>query len=143
MTKKYKSEERKERRKYIRIPAKHILECKRFTAEDLISEEVGNHIRSITRNCSAGGVLFETNTRFYIGELLEIEINIPGWEKFKAEFYKGDAISSEKPLIVLATVIRVDTVEPNTRYEIGVCFSAIDKGHEWAILKYINQKIKE
>ena len=137
-----KNEIKTEKRKYVRIAEKDILQCKKFTAEDLQSEETSEHIKAVTINISVGGILFESDIKFDIGELLKLEIDISGWEKFRAEFYKEDATSTEQPLIVLANVIRVEVIEPDIKYDIGACISAIDEGHKWAIMKYIDNKVK-
>ncbi|RKY34957.1 MAG: hypothetical protein DRP78_05940 [Candidatus Omnitrophota bacterium] len=129
-----------EQRKYVRLSRQDILQYKRFTAKDFNLDAPEDNIKSVTKNYSAGGALFETDTEFKIGDLLRIEITIPGWEKFKAEFYKEDDVTISKPLVVLTSVVRVKVICPG-KFEIGVCFSAIDDGHKWAVMKYVNQKM--
>ena len=85
-------------------------------------------------------MLFESNVKFDLGTLLRIEIDIPGWERFKNEFYKTYEASKSSPLVVLASVVRVEVVYPENRFDIDVCFSAIDKGHQWALIKYVGNR---
>ena len=91
------------------------------------------------KDISAGGLLFECKRKYDIGNLLKLEIVIPGWEKFKSEFYKPDESSRSKPLIALASVVRVEMVKPGL-YDIGVSFAGIDEGHQSALLQYIQRQ---
>ncbi|MCD4780383.1 MAG: PilZ domain-containing protein [Candidatus Omnitrophica bacterium] len=130
-----------ERRKYIRIPSQNILYLKKFSVRDLtVDKRIERKIEAITKNLSVGGVLFDSDIKYSLGSLLKIELNLPGWEKFKNEFYRFDKTSRSEPLIVLANVVRLEVIIPEKSYEIGVCFSAIDTGHRWALMKYINSK---
>ncbi len=132
-----------ERRKFLRIPSEDVLNCKVFSVVDLVEEVKGYEIQAIMKNISAGGVLFESNSRYEVGSILKLSIDVKGWENFKPEFFKGDVLSRKQPLVVLANVVRVEVVEPYSKYDIGVCFSAIDEGHRWAMIKYVDRKVKE
>ncbi|MBF0532283.1 MAG: PilZ domain-containing protein [Candidatus Omnitrophica bacterium] len=126
-----------ERRQYVRVAAREVLNCRRFTANAFMAQDVNERISAVTKNLSAGGVLFESPKLFEVGTLLKLEIDLPGWEVFKREFYKKDAISRSEPLIILATVVRVEIIKPEKLFDIGVCFAAIDEGHRWALMQYI------
>jgi len=131
----------KERRKYVRLPTDTILKCSVFSGHDFGMDDVVKKSSAVVKNVSAGGVLFESSTNFSIGTLLRLEISVPGWDKFRQEFYKEYATSQSKPIVVLATVVRVEVVDPAGVYDIGACFSAIDTGHQWAVMKYITQEL--
>jgi len=75
-----------ERRQYHRIDSANVIKCKNFTTDDLFAENISLDIAAITKNISACGVLFESDCKFGVGELLKIEMNFPGWEEFKTEF---------------------------------------------------------
>jgi len=133
-----------ERRKYFRIKSKNLITCKKFTVDDFSNNyESDDMIHAVLKNYTAGGLLFESVIKFNIGELLKLDITIPGWEKFKSEFYKEITSEEEQSLIILAKVVRVEAMNGDSKFEIGVSFSAIDKGHREALMKYIDQKIKE
>lgn len=132
-----------ERRKYVRVATQCLLTCEKFTAQNLGITNAENKIEAITKDLSAGGILFEASEQYEIGTLLKFEINVPGWERFKAEFYKNDRVSSSAPLVLLASVVRVEVIETGKRYDIGACFVAIDDGHQWALVKYINSRLKK
>ncbi len=131
-----------ERRKYVRIPVKQILNYEKFTARSLSIGNIEKKVETITRNMSAGGLLFETDEKFKLGTLLKLEMKVPGWEKFKAEFYKKDKTSRSGLVVILASVVRVEIIQPETKFDIGVCFVGIDKGHQGALSKYIKKEIK-
>ena len=43
---------------------------------------------------------------------MKLAISIRGWERYKNEFYKDDKTSRREPVVVLARVVRVQTVIP-------------------------------
>ena len=43
--------------------------------------------------------------------------------------------------MVLATVVRVEIVGLG-KYDIGAAFVGIDQGHQWALIKYVKEKVK-
>jgi len=128
-----------ERRKYFRLDARYVLKCEEFTAKDLFRENgMKNAVEAVSKNISLGGVLVEVKKPFKLGDILRMEIDIPGWEKFKAEFYKDDVTIAKKPLVVLGKVVRTENLGKN--FELGICFVAIDEGHKWALLKYLKKR---
>ena len=132
-----------ERRKYVRIPSEHIIHYETFTARQIFEDNPESTMKSITKNLSAGGIMFSASCKFEVGTLLKLEIDLPGWERFKAEFYKMEEVTRSKPVVVLATVVRVEMIVPDQVYEIGTSFVGIDEGHRWALLNYVKTKIKE
>lgn len=131
-----------ERRRYVRLPGEYVLRYEKYSLSKVKLESPEKKIDTVTKNISAGGVLFETKTKFELGSLLKIELDAPGWESYKAEFYKSDATSHRVPIVTLASVVRVEVVVPGSTYDIGVCFVGIDDGHQWALLKYVDKKMK-
>jgi hypothetical protein len=127
-----------ERRKYIRLQHQHILYHEKY---DLRGHKDQKIVEGVLKNYSPGGVLFETKTPYRIGDLLKLEMAIPGWERFKTEFYKQDKLSRMDPVIVLASVIRVECIVPDQLYENGVCFVGIDEGDRWALIKQIKEEL--
>ncbi|MBU1862732.1 MAG: PilZ domain-containing protein [Candidatus Omnitrophica bacterium] len=128
-----------ERRKYVRFKKSYILKCEHYTIPRKADEQ---EINSASKNISAGGILFESNSSYNIGDILKLEINLPQWEKDKPEFYKATSLSSSQPLIALGTVMRVEIITEGL-FDIGVCFSAVDEGHLMALIRYIDERIKE
>ena len=126
-----------DRRKYFRLPEEDVLLCEPFTAAALEGSGFGRH--GFTRSLSEGGILFDTDAPFEIGKLLKIELELPGWEKFERKFFRPDAPVDPKPLVVIGKVVRVEDLG-NGRYEVGVAFAALDKGHKQALKQYIEKK---
>ncbi len=129
-----------ERRKYIRLANKNILHHQRFS---LHSMPLDDKFHAVLKNVSAGGCLFESKHRYELGDMLKLEIDLKGWEKFKSEFYRVENASRVHPVVVLASVMRVEMIKPSSLYDIGVCFVGIDEGHRWAVIKYIQNQIQE
>jgi c-di-GMP-binding flagellar brake protein YcgR len=63
------------------------------------------------RNLSAQGLLFSSEQELAVGERLELVIH--------------PKIGSAAPLEASAEVVRVDVIEPDRLYEIGVAFSEV------------------
>lgn len=128
----------KERRQFIRLRLRKPLKHMRFS---LIGFDIQQAVLAETKDFSAGGVLFESKVPYVIGDIVRMEIEIPGWEKYKTEFYKSDHPSKSDPVVVLAKVVRVEILSAN-HFDIGVSFVGIDDGHQMALVKYIQQHNK-
>ena len=129
-----------ERRHYIRLGQQHMLRYERYVFQAPEEEEIFEEGR--VKNYSLGGALFESKTEYHIGDILKMEITIPGWEKYKNEFYREDKISRLEPVTILASVIRVEVLIPDQLYEIGVQFVGIDEGDRWALMKQIKTQLR-
>lgn len=95
----------------------------------------------VLKNYSGGGVLFESNVQYAMGDVLRLEITIPGWEMYKNEFYREDKIPRSEPVVILATVVRVDVSGRAGLYEVGAKFAGIDEGDRWALIKQIKREL--
>jgi hypothetical protein len=133
-----KQDEIIEHRKYVRIPRRYIVHCSPFTAKDLLSPGRDNITEGLLKNISCGGVLFESRVQYNVGILLRIELALPGWERFKTEFFKEGSTPLSDPLTVLAHVVRLEVLEGGM-FDIGACFAAIDEGDKWTLFKYIQR----
>lgn len=121
----------------MRLQSRHILYHERY---DLRGHKDQKAVEGVLKNYSPGGVLFESKIPYRIGDLLKLDMAIPGWERFKNEFYKEDKLSRSEPIVVLALVVRVECILPDQLYENGVCFVGIDEGDRWALIKQIKDK---
>ena len=129
----------RERRKYFRLNRDCVVKCEKYSIPRNPDSE---RLLGKARNISSGGILFESKHRFELGDILRLEIEAAGWEKYSAEFYKQDKVAQSKPLMVLGTVVRSELLSDG-RYDIGIAFSGIDEGHRWALLKYLKAKSAE
>ncbi|MFH0753622.1 MAG: PilZ domain-containing protein [Candidatus Omnitrophota bacterium] len=132
-----------ERRKFIRVPEEDLVVCEPFDVSGFggASAMVAKRMHAFTKSLSEGGILFESDEVFVIGTLIKLELDIPGWEKYKVEFYKGHVPSGRQPLVVLGKVVRVEDLG-HGQFDIGVVFSAMDSGHKLALKKYLDQKAR-
>jgi hypothetical protein len=132
----------KERRKFVRLSEEDLILCELFSAGTLEQQPAVGKFYAFTKNVGEGGILFESDMFFDMGTLLKLEIDIPGWEKYKTEFCKGDAPTGSHPLVVLGKVVRVEDIGGH-RYDIGVAFTAVDSGHKLALHKYVEKAGKK
>jgi len=122
-----------ERRKYLRMPVERLLKCEKYSIPRPPESE---RLQLKTKNLSGGGLLFSSKQEFKPGDLLRLEVDLSGWEKYKPEFYKPDATISSKPLMILASVSRVQPQKDGT-FDIGVSYSGLDEGHRLALIKFL------
>jgi len=123
-----------ENRKFIRIKTNTLLKHVKF----YLGVNAREALNSLSKDISAGGVLFESSVFYEIGDIVRLEIDLPGWEKFKPEFYKPH-LSKSEPIIALVRVKRVVVIKKGG-YEIAGIFAGIDDGHHMALVKYIKQQ---
>ena len=91
-----------EHRKYIRI--KKSVAIKHIKFHWLVNEN--DALRSLAKDISAGGILFESAEFYDVGDIIRLEIDLPGWEDFKSEYYKPH-LSKSQPVIALVRVRRI------------------------------------
>lgn len=123
-----------ERRKDFRLKTTKSLTHVKFSfySGDIFSGE------AVTKDLSAGGLLFESTHLYPIGDVIRIEMKLPGWDKYREQLIKPGAPSSPELLITLAEVVRSEIVRAGF-YEIGVAFVGIDEAHQRALKKYIQE----
>ena len=97
-------------------------------------------LKSLCKDISAGGILFESEVFYETNDIVRLEIDLPGWEKFKPEFFKLHLTKSE-PVIALVKVRRAISLKGGM-YEIGASFVGIDEGHQMALAKFIKKQQK-
>jgi hypothetical protein len=129
-----------ERRRYIRIHEEDVLVCEPFDVA-AFGGKTSKRMHAFTKSLSEGGLLFESDQAFEIGALLKLQVDIPGWEKYKPEFRKGDEPSGRHPFIVLGKVVRIEDVGGGV-FDIGVLFTAVDPGHKLALKKYLEREYR-
>lgn len=132
--------QKRERRRYVRLDQRHILRHEKYVFSS--SPDERSIREGVLKNYSAGGALFESKIKYAIGDVVRLEITIPGWEMYKNEFYRKDKIPHVEPVVVLASVVRVEVFGHVGLYEVGVEFVGIDDGDRWALMKKIRKEVK-
>ena len=105
----------KERRKFIRLSAHHLLKYKLINREKELS---------FAHNISAGGVLFHAKTDITPGDLVELEINFPGYPT---------------PVKAVSKVVRAVRAVKGEGFEVAAEFVNIEEGAK----DFVNKKIQE
>lgn len=112
-----------ERRIYIRLDSKVNLRFKVFKSQqELVKKGFTPEQFSVTKNISAGGLLFFSDESLPVGAIIELKIELPG----------GDA-----PIECLARVIRVDEVEEDKKYNVAACFLDITGAQKSRLNRFI------
>jgi len=125
-----------ERRKFIRVKSRNVIKCKKYELSSLNKD-----IKStMSKNISAGGILIESNKKYTIGDVLTLELNLPGWRKFKSKFYEVIDRYDILPLKVVGVVVRVEIITDNL-YDIGICYTVIKEQDRKVLDKYIHREL--
>ena len=93
------------------------------------------------RDLSPTGVRFESDREYPSREMLKLELTLPGWERERIDFFKGDPREDLKPLTALAEVRWVKPLGAGL-FEVGAVFVNIDEWHGKALLQYL-EKLEE
>lgn len=126
----------KERRKYVRVLTNDIIKCERY---EVPPPEKREKQEALMKNISAGGILFESREKFDIWDVLKLEINLPGWEKCRPVFQDKGVPYGSKPLVSLASVVRVEFIDKNL-FDIGVYFKNMDDETWLTLLNYVDKR---
>ncbi|MEI6631292.1 MAG: PilZ domain-containing protein, partial [bacterium] len=106
-----------------RLSSKINLRYKAFKSqEELIKRGFKPEQLSVTRDISAGGMLFVSNEPLDIGSILEMKIELP---------------DNEEPIECLARVVRIDEAGDVNSYNVAVCFLDITGAQRSRLNKYI------
>lgn len=89
------------------------------------------------RDLSLTGVRFGSERAYDPGTLLQLELDLPGWQKERIDFDGGDPEKALEPLVVLAEVRW--TRPEGDDFEIGALFVNIDEWHRKALVKYLEK----
>lgn len=129
-----------EQRRYVRLEQSHMLRHEKYVLDMTGEQETLQE--GMIKNYSQGGALFEAKVKYNVGDVLKLAISIRGWERYKNEFYKDDKTSRREPVIVLARVVRVQTMAEGV-HDIAVEFIGLDEGDSWTLLKHIKAQLEK
>ena len=113
-----KKADTKERRSFMRLPKNTRVEYHRLK----YPLDYKNIEEATVKNIGGGGLLFESNHIIDVGTILQLDITLQGWHKFRPGFLKVHESSISRPVTAIAEVVRVDEIIREKRYEIGVKF---------------------
>ena len=112
-----------EKRPYQRLNSKVNLRYKVFKSQgELLRKGFSPEQLSVTKNISAGGLLFFSDEALPIGSILELKIELP---------------NGQESIECLAKVVRVEEIEEEKNYNIAVCFLDITGAHRARLNRYV------
>lgn len=115
-----------EKRVYKRLDKQAILHYKVFRSqEELLKQGYRLEQLNVSKNISAGGLLFSSAEPIALGSILELKIELP---------------DGEEPVECLSRAVRLEEREPNKNYDIAVCFLDIASAQKSRMNKYIETK---
>ncbi|MGD9014766.1 MAG: ATPase, T2SS/T4P/T4SS family [Candidatus Omnitrophota bacterium] len=121
--------EQDDRRAYSRLVTGIHIRYKIFKSHDeLLKRGYTPERLSVTKNISAGGLLFVSGQAIPVGAVLELIIELP---------------SGEELIECLGRVLRVKEIEENKSYDIAVCFLDITSAQRAKLDKYVQNKLQE
>lgn len=112
-----------DRRVFIRLNSKINLRYKVFkTQEELSKYGVMPENLTVTKDISAGGLLFVANEAIDVGSFLGVIIELP---------------DDEKPIECVSRAVRVDEIEESKTYDVGICLLDITGGERARLNRYV------
>jgi len=112
-----------------------VVACEPFTDQPVRGECADQAVMS---NLSAGGLLLKSEKNYGIGDVLHIEMTLPGWEKFAS----AGAVAVSSPLLDLrGKVVRIEELADGM-YEIGVRITGMDECRRVALERFIYEQVK-
>ncbi len=93
--------------------------------EELVKRGINLQELSVTRNISAGGLLFASREPVPMGSVLSVSIELP---------------EEGGPIECLSRVVRIDEVEMGKRYDIAVCYLDLTGAQRLRLEKYVDRK---
>ena len=128
-----------EKRKFVRLKVNHLTRHIKFKLPGI---DIYPNKDAESKDLSAGGLLFTTEYAYRLGDILRMEVHLPGWEKYKSDFFKTGSSTKGMPILVLVKVVRVQVLKDGN-FDIGVSFVGIDEEHQLALIKYVEHQLKE
>ena len=107
----------KERRNYVRVDSNIIIKI-----QEMSSNEYAN--KSVAKDISEGGILFEYYKQYPLGTVLCLELRLP--EISKRVVWNGK-------------VARLEKLEEDGLYDVGICFINVDSDDIECLNKYIER----
>lgn len=122
----------REKRQFNRVGSRYILNCRR-------NGDTSCGVDAITKDISAAGILFESPMQFDSGDILRVEMTLPGWELFRGGKAAADEDLPQDVHLVLATVVR-SLKHSDGFYEVAVCFNELSDSDRRVLADYFSDR---
>jgi type II secretory ATPase GspE/PulE/Tfp pilus assembly ATPase PilB-like protein len=118
-----------DKRAYLRLVCEANLRYKVFKSQqDLIKRGFSPEQLSVTKDISAGGLVFVSSENVPIGSILEVKVELP---------------NGEETIECLARVVRIEEQEFEQSYNIAICFLDITGAQRARLNKYVQTELKK
>ena len=121
------------KRRYARLNLSFMAGCGKARPASLEAKERQQAQAAHTRS---GGFIFASAELFNVGDLLRLELRIPGWGKFMAAQPRAGKAREDDKLDVLGKVTLAE-MTLDGGYDIGVCFVNLDSGRRELLLRHL------
>lgn len=123
-----------EQRQFERIPGKVSLTLTQLE----ISAEKSAGENAVSKDITVNGVCLISEERYRVGALLNVEINLEGWQLFLRTVLKRNDESEIKPLVAVGKVVWSQKLPRSSGYQTGVQFIEIEADDFAAFKKYLH-----
>ncbi len=126
-----------ERRQFRRIPIGAHL-----SFQELSFQKDPETLHTVYKDVSVGGLLVHSATEVPLGTLLKLECRVPGWGKHLNRF--GPTSEAElRPLVAVGQVVRLEKLDGDEGFELGVKFMNVYPDDLDDIMKFIQASSTE
>ena len=129
----------KERRAFARLDKKSLIEFKEL--QHPITEK--KYSTSNTKDISGSGLLFQSNKKYDIGTLLHLKVVVTGWQKERPGFKKFNESAVSHPISIISKVVRVEEIEEEKLYDIGVQFINFYEDDAAGLVNFIKKNLEK
>lgn len=120
-------------RKSVRYRIQHKLRYSRYRIDG-----AADFIEGETKDMSQAGLAFQSRLGFAEGDLILIEVNLPGWQRERTGFMRPLELTNGVPFRFIGRVRWCHMT--GTRFSVGVSFESIDHDHQRAVGKYLSKR---
>ena len=124
---------RQDKRQFRRIPIGASVKI-----QELSFQQGAGATSTVYKDVSAGGLLIESAKAIALGTILKLEIKIPGWGKTQNRFATPAEGEEVPPMVAVGKVVRLEELDGDEGFEVGVKFTKVAPDDLEALLKFIN-----
>lgn len=126
-----------DRRQFRRVPLGAGL-----SFQELSFQKDAEPLHTVYRDVSVGGLLVHSAESVPLGTLLKLELRVPGWGKHQNTF-GTPAEADLRPLVAVGQVVRLEQLDEEGGYELGVKFLNVYPDDLEALMKFIQSSAIE
>lgn len=128
-----------DKRKYPRIPKKASIQIQELTYPLSTNAD----LKATGKDISVGGVRCISASAFVPKTIVNLKIDMAGWNAHKRPYSMIRDIASETPLSVIGEVAWCRPVVGSTEFEVGISFNNIYEDDYRALVRYLDAMAQE